>query len=265
MGCIYKIINKVNKMLYIGQTIQPDPYIRWKSHLYDAARSRGCPILGSAIRKYGANAFEFKIILLCFNEDCNELEKQYIAKLKTITPNGYNAHPGGSFKGLTHTPEVRAIIGEKSRAYHAKPGVRESNIQVRVDFYKDPANREAQSKVMKAVWENKILNGEKSNKPSDKTKEKIRESLLKYYHTNEAHGKTTEQKQKHSEAMIKAIGRPVYQYSLDDKFIAEYICIKSAADTLEIGRKAINACLSGRSKYSGGFKWYYADAEKPAT
>ncbi len=254
MGYIYKITNKIDKKMYIGQTIQKNPLVRWKKHLYDCERSRGCPILGNAIRKHGIDSFEFEVITECPDEECNELEVKYISDLNTLSPNGYNAHPGGkpggSFKGLTHTPAVRAVIGEKSRAHHARPGVRELHSEVRRNFYKDPANREALSKAMKAVYENRVIAA------SEETKQKISNSLIKYYETWE---QPPELKKKHSEAMIKAIGRPVYQYSLDDIFIAEYDCIKGAADALGIQRKAVQACLSGRSKTSGGFKWKYAE------
>ena len=254
MGYIYKITNKIDKKMYIGQTKRKNPLVRWKSHLYDCARNRGCPVLGNAMRKHGIDSFEFEILIECPDEECNTLEIKYISDLNTLAPNGYNAHiggkPGGSFKGLTHTPAVRAVIGEKSRAYHARPGVREIHSESRRNFYKDPEKREAHSKVMKIAYENIHY------KPSVDTKQKISDSLLNYYSTQEL---TEEQKKKHSEAMIKAIGRPVYQYSLDDTFIAEYECIKGAADALGIQRKAVQACLSGRSKTSGGFKWKYAD------
>ena len=92
MGYIYKIINKVTKKIYIGQTTQ-DLNERWKSHL--KANSK-CTYLSNSIKKYGKDMFDFKLICICFDEDLNRFEIEYIKKYNTISPNGYNIRNGGN-------------------------------------------------------------------------------------------------------------------------------------------------------------------------
>ena len=87
MGYIYQIRNTVNNKKYIGETIQ-EPEIRWKSHLSAIKHNRGCPLLRKAINKYGVDKFEFKVLIICFDEDRLEYEKDYISRLNTLIPNG---------------------------------------------------------------------------------------------------------------------------------------------------------------------------------
>lgn len=55
---IYKITNKVNSMMYIGQT-KHDIKIRWKQHCHN---DNGCRFLHHAINKYGADNFIIEVI-----------------------------------------------------------------------------------------------------------------------------------------------------------------------------------------------------------
>ena len=59
---IYKIKNKINNKIYIGQS--KDINNRWKRHLYDA-RNGSSTLLHAAIRKYGIDNFEFSIVEQC--------------------------------------------------------------------------------------------------------------------------------------------------------------------------------------------------------
>jgi len=51
--------------------------------------------LFNAYVKYGIENFKFEIVCICFDEACNELEKFYIEKFKTLYPNGYNLRAAG--------------------------------------------------------------------------------------------------------------------------------------------------------------------------
>ena len=55
---IYKITNKINGKVYIGQTIQPLKK-RWNLH---RAKKSGCPALTRAFEKYGKDNFDICII-----------------------------------------------------------------------------------------------------------------------------------------------------------------------------------------------------------
>lgn len=92
MACgIYKITNKINNKIYIGQSI--DIKRRWSEHKSRAnEKDTNCynkPLYRS-IRKYGIENFNFEIIEECKVEELNEKEKYYIQLFNSLIPNGYN-------------------------------------------------------------------------------------------------------------------------------------------------------------------------------
>ena len=92
MGYIYKITNKVDNKIYVGQTLQ-DCELRWKQHL---KKRSNCRYLSSAIKKYGADNFEFKLVCITFDNKLNEMEIKYIEQYNSLAPNGYNLRLGGN-------------------------------------------------------------------------------------------------------------------------------------------------------------------------
>lgn len=92
MGYIYKITNKINQKVYIGQTIQT-PSQRWYHHLTDAK-------LGSdlkfhrALRKYGRENFTKDIIEEVEDELLNDREIYWISFYDSYE-DGYNSTLGG--------------------------------------------------------------------------------------------------------------------------------------------------------------------------
>ena len=59
MGFIYKIINKITKQCYVGQTTQ-NLEERWRKH---KSSKSSCRYLKHAFQKYGIENFEFKLII----------------------------------------------------------------------------------------------------------------------------------------------------------------------------------------------------------
>lgn len=116
MGYIYSIKNKISGKIYIGQTIQ-DIKKRWSAH---KKKDSDCVYLKRAFEKYGVKNFEFKIILICFDEDVFKYEIDYIKKFNSIVPNGYNISSGGTsgFTGCKHSEETKLILSEKSSKYY---------------------------------------------------------------------------------------------------------------------------------------------------
>lgn len=89
---IYKITNKVNGKIYIGQS--KDIYFRWHRH-HLAAFNNSYPqyncLLYKAIRKYGIENFNFEVIEECEEYLLNEREQFYIEKYNSFDVNfGYN-------------------------------------------------------------------------------------------------------------------------------------------------------------------------------
>jgi group I intron endonuclease len=90
MKYIYKITNKVDGKVYIGQTNNPNR--RLYNHV-SAKKGR----LGIAISQFGKNSFTMDILATALSDDCiNELEvlmiKQYNAQDLEV---GYNTQAGG--------------------------------------------------------------------------------------------------------------------------------------------------------------------------
>ena len=101
MGYIYKITNKVNKKVYIGQTRNPIEY-RWQHHLYKGKNpdkpDTDYPLY-RAMRKYGLENFEISMVEEIDNELLDERECYWIQQENSLTPNGYNCDLGG--KGVS--------------------------------------------------------------------------------------------------------------------------------------------------------------------
>ena len=93
-GSIYKITNKINGKIYIGQTIQK-PIERFYQH---CAKSAKCEVLNmpihKAILKYGKNNFSFEILETINKNKLNERERYWISYYDSYN-SGYNATFGG--------------------------------------------------------------------------------------------------------------------------------------------------------------------------
>lgn len=121
MGYIYIVTNRIDKKQYIGQTICMDVNSRWRQHKRKEPATVG-KYLRSAYEKYGIENFDFKVLCICFDEDCNRFEKEYIVKYNTLAPNGYNLDTGGRKQYRKPTKkreplsvEARQIIRQKNK------------------------------------------------------------------------------------------------------------------------------------------------------
>jgi 23S rRNA pseudoU1915 N3-methylase RlmH len=92
MGYIYKIKNKIDNKIYIGQTTQ-DLERRWKGH---RKNSSNCRYLKSALKKYGVENFDFQLICITFDNQLDDMEIKYIEQYNCLVPNGYNIRLGGN-------------------------------------------------------------------------------------------------------------------------------------------------------------------------
>lgn len=130
---IYKIVNKINDKIYVGQTTK-DIFKRLHAH------SMSDMVIGKAIRKYGIQSFDIFVIDAAEDKKTlNEKEKYWIKKLNSLSPNGYNISTGGTggnlgeivnkkiskhfkenganFLGRTHSKESREKMSEKQKGH----------------------------------------------------------------------------------------------------------------------------------------------------
>lgn len=106
---IYKITNKINGMIYIGQTVQPLKD-RWGDHI--RMDKQPDSYLSRALVKYGREAFSIEQIDSATTlEGLNVLEVYYITKFDCLSPKGYNLLEGGDNRRCH--PETKKKISDK--------------------------------------------------------------------------------------------------------------------------------------------------------
>lgn len=106
---IYVVTNTVTGRRYVGRALRPAA--RWAAHKWAARAGRGY-LLHASIRKHGIESFAHEVIESGLtNEQSAKSEREWIAKLNTIAPNGYNLTDGGDGTvGYRHTDETRAKL-----------------------------------------------------------------------------------------------------------------------------------------------------------
>ena len=119
---IYKITNKENNKIYIGQTVQQNAKMRWYSHLSDARRGKKSYLLDS-IRKYGEESFVWEVIDSATSiDELNTKENYWLHYYRDRGVIVYNNREAGGNK--THSPESieRMKIAQKLRHASKKAG-----------------------------------------------------------------------------------------------------------------------------------------------
>lgn len=94
---IYKIVNQINKKVYIGQSV--DIEARWKKHKNTYKNQNAHEYnyhIYRAMRKYGVENFTFEIIEECTASELDDKEKYWI-KYYDSYKNGYNETEGGNY------------------------------------------------------------------------------------------------------------------------------------------------------------------------
>lgn len=109
---IYKVTNNINGKVYIGQTIRTLRE-RQKQHLTSYKYKNDCSRFYNSIRKHGEENFVWEVIAETDNKEVlDELERYYIAKYNSTSPEyGYNIHTGGT-NGYVQSEETKRKIGE---------------------------------------------------------------------------------------------------------------------------------------------------------
>lgn len=123
IGVIYKIQNKINNKIYIGQTIQKNPKNRFRQHIRESKYNKNNIFLYNSIKKYGEHNFEFSIIDTAnTKEELNRKEIKYINYYNTLNENyGYNIKNGGQTN--TYTSELGKRISAGKLKSNKKNGI----------------------------------------------------------------------------------------------------------------------------------------------
>jgi group I intron endonuclease len=141
---IYEIVNTINGKRYVGSAVAISQ--RWRQHRCELAKGRHNPHLQSAWRKYGAEAFEFRVLELVSDPaKLIEREQHYI---DTLNPEYKVARVAGSNLGVKWSDETRARMGEASRRVWSCPEHRQRMSEAHKGQRATPEQRAKASEVM---------------------------------------------------------------------------------------------------------------------
>lgn len=187
---IYQLTNKLNGKSYIGQTVHT-LHQRLKGH----ARHKRRSIIGNAIKKYGIQCFDSKILVYANSlEELNYYEEALIAKLHTQRPSGYNIKlGGGNHRGMTHTPEaiekIRAASTGRQHSDEAKAKISATRIMKQIRHTPEVLARISEKRKGQMSGEAHPMFGKTH---SEEAKRKISELSKGRHHTEEAKQKISE-------------------------------------------------------------------------
>lgn len=129
-GYIYKITNKINDKIYIGQTAR-DIDSRYYEHKKCAENTNTNQPLYNAMRKYGVEAFKVELVEECDESMLNDREIYYIDKYNSYK-NGYNATLGGDGRPTTDYDQLAKDFmsaGQSMATYAAENGIKDTTIR----------------------------------------------------------------------------------------------------------------------------------------
>jgi group I intron endonuclease len=215
MGYIYLIKNKIDEKKYVGQTVENNINNRWKSHF---KKGSNCRYLKHALQKYGKHNFTFQIICICFDNDCDKYENEYMKKFNTIVPNGYNLREAGNHGH--HNEETKQKIKDSIHLYLSNLSIDDKKIIS--DRHKGQKNSNYGKKMSK----------EEKEKLSILMKEKWKNNLISNTHV---------------------IRKKISCYSLDNDFIETYSSMTEASLKLNITLQEISMVCNNKRKTAKSF------------
>ena len=265
---IYKIENKINGKVYIGQS--KDIERRWEEH--KSCRKPNA-ILTIVFQKYGVSNFDFSVIEECQQDELDEREKYWIQYYNSFE-DGYNLTRGGNsgfyydiyaiwevFQQTQNIAQTAKIIGcHKSTARNvihafgvnleeqqfAKPVLKIDPITLQVINEYPSIHDAAEANHISRAAITKVINGHGVS--SGGFLWKTKDSDLSMLQPTE----------------IKYFRRKVAQIDKDtDKIINIYDSIAEAAIALNKDKKtaspSICSVCKGKNKSAYGYKWKYID------
>lgn len=234
IGVIYKIKNKINNKLYIGQTVD------YKRRLWEHCRSEKSTPLYNSIKKYGFENFEFSIIDTATTiDELNEKEILYINKYNTRDKSvGYNIEYGGR----------NSIPAEETREKMSKShkGVKQSEEWISKRVHKQGSDAAKKYGKPKTEEEKKYLS---ENSPKFwQNKQRSEETKRKVSETKKSRGM--------SEKTVAAICKSAYKENTTTGEIIKYQSTAEASINENVNQSTISRWCKG-NKTVGGFKWGY--------
>ena len=247
---IYKITNKINQKVYIGQTIRT-----LEERFLEHKRAKKDFHLHNAMRKYGEENFIAEIIDTATSRDeLNEKEIYWINYYKSDI-DGYNMKPGGSYNPM-NVEKIKISHDEKMHSLEVRTKISET---MKKHFAENPVSDDTRRKLSEYRKQRCFI------KKGDIVKQVLKTELDKYLEDGWIKGGRSRDL-KAIEATAKARYTPVYCIDIDGNKVAEFKSVKDAAcwwyDNGYIVKDKYQ--LSNRIKQSykqdifiKGLKWFY--------
>jgi group I intron endonuclease len=120
---IYKITNKIDGNIYIGQTVNT---LSRRMACHYAGNQKG--YIASAFKKHGRDRFSVEVIGKYNSiEDLNNAEEYFIEFFNSMAPNGYNLITGG--RNRIPSEETRKKLSDSHKGYkHSKEALRKMSL-----------------------------------------------------------------------------------------------------------------------------------------
>lgn len=290
MGYIYRITNKLNGKVYVGQTKQ-EVRERWYQHKSPNSR---CPKLRNAIQKYGVENFSLDIICICFDDDLCRFEIEYIKKYDSYE-NGYNATLGGE-SATAWSEEMRKAMSEKMTGRKLSPEHAAKNRGVTAPMY--GRKHSAETRALMSINTHPVNKQEVDQFTLDGKFVKRFDSLTaaaaaidvkkttimcacnrengtsqgfrwKWVTPHEPPAKKPDDKRganfkgkHHSEETKRQLrlksnwnGYKVDQFTFDGKFVKRFDCLREAGDSIDTSVKGVRDVCNGICKYAKQYVW----------
>jgi group I intron endonuclease len=153
---VYEIVHTASGKRYIGSA-SVSFSSRLRCHRYDLKKQRHSSVLlQRAWNKYGANAFEFRILEFTLPQHAVAVEQTFIDWLKTYDPkNGFNILAvAGSSRGIKRSEETKQKVREATIRQFSNPETRERHAAGQRNRHRDESERELVSKHFKEFYSN---------------------------------------------------------------------------------------------------------------
>lgn len=253
-------------------------------------------VLFRALHKYGIDGFKLEIICICFDEDCNRYEKDYIKRYNTMTPSGYNMQDGGKNPSITCRKKI--VLSDEQKEKRKGVCVREKN----GNFQKTTSDEQKKkiSESLKKYAKNHPREPRKRKTPpfcreieqydennlliaTFKSLSDAARSIKTNYNVIHKYVKDgtlyrgfywKAGKEVSYHCLLtpflasNACRKKVFQYDLQDRFIAEHVSLSEAARSVSGNVTTLSRCASDdpkhkRNKTHKGFIWKF-EAPEPS-
>lgn len=285
MGYIYKITNKINGKVYIGQTIRNISY-RWEEHLRCSNNSKRdkCEYpLYRAIRKYGKENFIIDKIETCDIKILDEREIFWIDFYNSYDKNyGYNQTRGG--RGTRHIEydeiflrydngESPAEISEhmhisRSNLYQILKGYKNYDRNIVWERSKKYLSKKKGTPIRQYDLDGNFIAEYASSKAAarvvaETTARNISKScqLKNCLSGNFQWRYATDEPPEKYNGRLRYMNKKVYRFDINLNLIKIYESVSQAARETGFDRAAISKCCNGNKNYKtvGNFIWSYSN------